>query len=400
MKIGFLTDNYPHTDGQGPLIPGGIGSYTCRIAEELARRGHDVHVFTLASVARHRKFTQSGVTIWQCPVWSRRSEMELTHALIFTLRHGNQAMRLSQFTLAIAVRRAAIDGAFDLLEGPDLGAFGYLVRGMPYTRRYCVRLHSSKPHCGDPFYESDHPLRELERTNLSQASVITAPTTWVRDVAANKWCLDVRKMVVVGNPLQSLAESPLRPKATRCTAPVVMMFGRLGYEKGVDYLAATAGKLSVSVPGIKLRFVGPDQPWPGSGSGYDVIRRVARETGAENAVEIVGSLPQDQLRHMAQEATACVFPSRYETFGMALLEAMAWGVPCIASRIPPFQEIVEPAEDCLLVDPEDTLALSAMIMKLIRDPELMERLTVGGQHRARQYEVSRIVDALLPVWFN
>ena len=76
-------------------------------------------------------------------------------------------------------------------------------------------------------------------------------------------------------------------------------------------------------------------------------------------------------------------PSRYEGLGVALLEALATGAPCIASRVGGMREVLESGVSGIHVEVEDVGGLTAAIQSLVDDPALAERLGVAGMQRAK-----------------
>jgi glycosyltransferase involved in cell wall biosynthesis len=97
------------------------------------------------------------------------------------------------------------------------------------------------------------------------------------------------------------------------------------------------------------------------------------------------------------QAAACIaIPSRYEGFGLPLLEAMQAGVPLVAANIPVIDEIVTDNANGLLVEPENPAALAYAISRLLEDAPLRTRLAAGGRMRlAQDFDESELVDRVL-----
>jgi glycosyltransferase involved in cell wall biosynthesis len=90
-----------------------------------------------------------------------------------------------------------------------------------------------------------------------------------------------------------------------------------------------------------------------------------------------------ELTGLYRRASILAFPSRAEGFGIPLLEAMAWGVPAVASNIPALAEVAGDA--ALLVDPEDTDGLAAALRDLGSNRELRRELIERGRKRAAEF---------------
>jgi glycosyltransferase involved in cell wall biosynthesis len=392
MKIGFLTDNYPYA-GEAPASPpGGIGTYTQLIGEELAARGHEVHVFAFASVRRHRRLEHKGVVVWQCPAWSKRREMTLAQAAEFTFRHGAEALRLNQYSVAVAVRRAAAGKRFDLVESPDCGAYGALIRSSGVARRYAVRLHTSvEGATGGALTD----FQKMERDNAAAADVLTVPTFHARHTIEAAWKESLERAVVVGNPVRRVAAAAPPP----AEPPTAVLFGRLGLTKGIDVLARATGLICKQVPAFRAIFIGPNYPWAEGGTTEEAIRRFASETGGGHAVEWRPAVDHGSLMAAVRAHSLVVLPSRAETFGMTFMEALMWSVPCVVSDIGAFRELAQDGEQCLFAKVGYVEDLASKVIQLLMKRELAVRLASAGHQHAERWSVENITDQLLGAWF-
>jgi glycosyltransferase-like protein len=102
-------------------------------------------------------------------------------------------------------------------------------------------------------------------------------------------------------------------------------------------------------------------------------------------VVLVGTVPDDELVAWYHAADALAFPSVKEGWGLVVLEAMAAGLPVVASDIPVLREYLQPDESALLVPPGDDAALAAAMTAVVTRPELRQRLVAGGRRVARRY---------------
>ncbi|WHZ25180.1 MAG: Glycosyltransferase [Nitrospira sp.] len=112
-------------------------------------------------------------------------------------------------------------------------------------------------------------------------------------------------------------------------------------------------------------------------------RATAQELGVEQDVRCTGRLGREDLRRLYSFADLFVFPSRYEGFGMPVLEAMACGAPTITSSISSLPEVAGDA--ALLVDPDDVEALGKAMVRVLSDRPLREGMRQRGFERAKRF---------------
>jgi len=94
-----------------------------------------------------------------------------------------------------------------------------------------------------------------------------------------------------------------------------------------------------------------------------------------------------------------VMPSYYETFGISVIEAMAFGLPVVATNVGGLPEVVEDGVTGILVPPGDSEALAEGLIRLLSDADLRRRMGRAGQDRVRsEFTVDRIVDQTLAVY--
>lgn len=133
----------------------------------------------------------------------------------------------------------------------------------------------------------------------------------------------------------------------------------------------------------------------GFGWGFEKATSSVRELGIEPDVHFVGFVPDDHLPVLYSMATVFVYPSVYEGFGLPPLEAMACGVPVIASNTSSLPEVVGKAG--ILVDPGAPNELAKVLEQLLRDPSRRKRLARKGLERAKKFTWKSTAEKVLDV---
>jgi phosphatidylinositol alpha-1,6-mannosyltransferase len=150
----------------------------------------------------------------------------------------------------------------------------------------------------------------------------------------------------------------------------LLVVGRLwgrGLEKGQDLLVRLLPELRRRVPGATLRIVG-------EGEGRAALEDLARDRGAGDAVTFTGAVSDDVLDAEYRSADVYAMPSRGEGFGLVFAEAMARGLPCLASRVDAGRELVTHGVTGLLADPGEPEEVLASLERLAGDASLRRRL--------------------------
>ncbi len=165
-------------------------------------------------------------------------------------------------------------------------------------------------------------------------------------------------------------------------APLVGALGRLDIQKGHDDLVRAWPAVLSSHPGAVLAIAG-------EGVERRSLERLARALGVESQVRLLG-YRSDVPAFLSALDVFCM-PSRWEGFGLALVEALAAGKACIASSADSLPEVLGDAG--LLVAPRDPRGLAAAVSRLLASPEERKRFGEAARSRAELFSVERMVAA-------
>lgn len=161
---------------------------------------------------------------------------------------------------------------------------------------------------------------------------------------------------------------------------------RLDPQKGFFVAVAAFAKVLAEVPDAVLVVAG-------DGRDREALRLLT--PAARERVHMLGAVANDRLPAIHAGCDAFVAPAvAQESFGLSLVEAMAAGLPVVASDIPGYREVVTDGIEGLLVPPRDPEALAAGLVRVLRDPQLAARLGEAGRVRARTFDWPIVVDRL------
>lgn len=193
----------------------------------------------------------------------------------------------------------------------------------------------------------------------------------------------LERVVRIPNPLPD-APAALADQTTT----TVLAAGRLNTQKGFDLLIAAFAK--VPAPGWRLVIYG-------SGPEHDRLEAQIADLGAGDRVELRPRTPR--LPEAMAAASVFALSSRFEGFGMVLVEAMSHGLAVVSFDCPHGpRDIVTSGADGILVPAEDVDAMAAALVDLIGDPERRKALATEAQRRSRDFDIATIgpeIDGLL-----
>lgn len=217
-------------------------------------------------------------------------------------------------------------------------------------------------------------LRFLTRKALKNATVLTAVSQFIADLVAEDMNVE-KKIRVIYNGINENHFTPRKP--ARNGKIKVLFSGNLSRRKGANLLPEIARNLS---PGIEIV--------------YTTGLRATRKLPDHPALTCAGSIPYSEMPDLYKSADILLFPSVREGFGLAAAEAMACGLPVVATDCSALPELVDHGRGGLLCAPGDAVAFANSINRLATSASL--RREMGEYNRARiekQFTVSHMVRA-------
>lgn len=347
---------------------GGPSTTVVMLCRTLAARGHKAEIFT----------TTAGGT--QPPEHPIGIPTEVGGVRLTYFRRQLDITYSPSLSLVASLGHRA--GSFDLIHFHGTYQFGVLtgsavgrLRGVPYLM--C-------PHGAlDPHLRRRHALRKrlyfslLERPLFNRAAAIHYHTEEEWRLAEPIGLVAPPAIVPAGVNLEEYAHLPA-PGEFRAAHPrladkqLVLFLSRLHEKKGLDLLAAALPSILRAVPGAHLVVAGPD-------SGYEAtFRRLLCDHGVAGHVTFTGMLTGRAKLAALRDADLFVLPSYTENFGLAVVEALAAGLPAVISdRVNIAADLK--AEGAAAVIPCDAGALASQVSALLLHPEQRQALAREGK---------------------
>lgn len=218
--------------------------------------------------------------------------------------------------------------------------------------------------------------------------------------AAVRYVLDrVDRVVVVSTPLQRFVESvstnrsiklvcnpmplPALPEFGRRHHRQLLFMGRLGHGKGSYDLLRAVHELVKRHPNVRLIMAGDGE--------IAQTRAAIRALRIDANVQLLGWVGPGEREQLLARAAVCVLPSYAEGLPMCVLEAMAAGVPVVASAVGGVPDVVTDGVEGLLVAPGDVAALAAALDQLLRAEGLRRRMGTAGRRKAETTFSTKLV---------
>ena len=364
MRILFVTYELPP-------IGGGGGRAAWQIARRLAGRWHEVRILTSLFGNLPGCETRKGVGIHRIAVRRSRPDACSPRELLSFMRRSIPE-----------TRRLARDFA------PDVVCAFFAIPGGPAAWRlwrrarvpYVVSLRGSDvPRPELSKYQRLHLFtRPFIRKICREAAGLIAVSGALRDAALN--LLPGADIAVVSNGVDAefFSEKPDATPPDPADPPVIVYVGRLRPFKGAHHALAALPAIEKTLGrGVRLVVVGEG---PEMSRLCALAGELPRESGAPT-VRFTGWLEPEKVREIYAAASLAVLPSLVEGHPNVLLEAMAMGLPCVASDVPGIREVVADGSGGILVPPEDPAAIARAACDILGD--LSRRKAMGLAARAR-----------------
>ncbi len=357
MRILLINSEYPP-------IGGGAGNASQHLAAEMAAGGHEVTVLTSHFRGLPFRETDGAVGIRRVPALRRRQDRSKAYEQVAFIFMGG----LAAIPLAARLRPDVTLAFF----GMPSGAIGLLLRllfGIPYV----VSLRGGDVPGFRPYdFAFYHRLiAPLLRVIWRRSHAVVANSGGLRALGQRFERRVPIHIIPNGADLDTF-----QPPERAWSPPRLLFVGRVVYQKGLDLLLHALSS---------LRHLSWELTVVGDGPQRRPLELLCEQLEIDQRVRFLGWLKGEALVSAYHGATLFPYPSRHEGMPNAVLEAMASGLPVIASRIAGNEELVVPEETGLLIKPENQQALEQALARLLGDPQRCREMGQAARRRAGEH---------------
>lgn len=365
MKVGLVSPyDFSH--------PGGVTEHIRHLGHWLTEMGHEVRTFAPSSRRdaedQYPGFYRIG-RVFRLPANDSVARVTLSFHLArrvseilegerFDVLHFHEPLMPALPLTLLRMAQTVSVGTFHAFARSNLGYY----YGRPILKPYLRHLGAT--------IAVSQPARDFVRQYFPQVDPVVVPNG-----------VDVDRFGADLTPIHHLRDGCIN----------FLFVGRLEKRKGLGDLITAFQHASSRLDRVRLIIVG-DGPLRGSVENMVARRRLKN-------VVMVGYVPAEVLpRYHASADVFCAPASGRESFGIVLLEAMAAGLPVIATEIPGYLSVVAAGVDSLTVRPNSPIEMGAAMTVLARDPELRRRLGAAGKAKASLFAWPRVAAQVVEVY--
>ena len=363
-------------------IPGGVTEHTVALANGLCQRGHEVHILAACSGYRGTNFPNTRAV-------TRR-------VAVIPIRGAVARVGVSPLSY-LRIKRIFDQEDFDVihLQEPLTPSITWWTLMQTRALSKAVTIGTFHAYHEQPnwLYKHSRPLFGKLFTRLNSLIAVSKAAYCF----ANQMFPGDYHIIPNGIDLNRFGQGVMVKDSVRSTDPnkktTILFVGRLDKRKGFATLLQSFIKIKPCYPQLQLQVIGPFEP-----RAWQPFLKIAEAHGVTD-IEFVGYVSPERLPGFYHKADIFCAPSiGFESFGIVLLEAMAAGLPIVASNIAGYRSLITNGRQGLLVPPEQPQPLAQALRQLLDRPDMRQKMGQFGRLKASQYSWDFIVDRTLEVY--
>ena len=364
MTVAILVLLFP------PKWVAGTEIATYNIAKHLAKRGHEVHVITSLDEGLPKESIEQSFYVHRIKI----PQMRFLGIVVFWLKALPLLKRLKP----------------DMVHGQSttMGIVGFLAKKL-LKKPYTVYARGSEVYLPWLFKT---PISKLV---LRRADVVIALTEDMKTEMQKIYSRDVA-VIPNGIDLESYEDLPTKEASRQRLAlnnndKIILFVGTLRPVKGLKYLIQAMNMVRQKDTKARLMLIG-------YGEERQSLEGLVKELDLGDRVTFVGKVPNEKVPEYMAASDIFVLPSLSEGFPVVILEAMASGLPIVATKVGGLPEIVKDGENGFLVKPRGPEELADKVLALLENEELRRGMIRNNRNKVQQYSWENTVGQLEAIY--
>ena len=375
MKICLTITSSPWS-----MFKGGGQLAVHQLACALSAKGHEVH-------ALYSKYTDE------------HFEVEVPYKIHWAQHHDFATVNLNIFSYSKVLAPLAAKEKFDIIHGNAEEACGVGNIATRIKAAYVFTSHAPNIPTTGILRGMAHPIRFLKSINtyllrqaMDEADRIVAFSQFSRELIVKGLGNACANRVEVIPP--GIESSWFEVERNPVVPTQLIFWGRVEEEKGLPELFVALNTVAKKFANVKLTLVG-------EGNRLQEYKTRVIDLGLADRVEFTGWLNNREIQTLAAKSSIGIFPSRIQSFGLSVVEAMATGLPVIVARGGAVPENIDDGVTGTLVPVNDSDALAEAINKALEKSQSSETMAKAAKTAVQQkFSWDRAADSMIEIYKN
>ena len=358
MKICLTVNSSPWS-----LFKGGGQLAVHQLACALSFQGQEVHVI----YSQHKE---------------KFFDIDVPYKIHWARHHDFATINFNIFSYFSVLRSLVAKEKFDVIHGNAEEAYYASSVAKKVGASYIFTSHAPNIPQTGMLGGLKNPIRFIKSINTyllreaaCSASRIVTFSKFSRDIVVSALGIKYKDRIEVISP--GIDQSWLYVKRAPVLSPQLLFWGRIEEEKGLPELFKAVKIISSKIPELKLTIVG-------EGNQLNEYKRMVSDLNLSERVNFPGWLSSDAIQRLTTKCSLGVFPSRIESFGLSVVEAMASSLPVVATCAGAIPENIKDGITGTLVPKGDVNALADKLLKVIQNPKDHELLALKAREKVQE----------------
>ena len=326
-----------------------------------------------------------------------RFDQEVPYKIHWAHHYNFATLNLNIFSYRSVLRSLAHKERFDIIHGNAEEAYYANTIARETGADYVFTSHAPNIPSTGILSGFKNPIRCLKSINTyllrkaaGSAKKIVTFSQFSRGIVMNSLGSNFRDRVEVISP--GIETSWLETMRNTVSSPHILFWGRIEDEKGLPELFIAMKKISSKIPKAQLTVIG-------EGNQLERYKQNVLDQGLSENITFPGWMDTPAIQQLASKCSLGVFPSRIESFGLSVIEAMAAGLPVIAASSGAIPENIKDGVTGTIVPSENPYVLANTIIEALKTPERSELLACNAKNAIRKkFSWSRTASQMIKLY--